>query len=234
MRRLLLISSSRVHGSGYLEHSAEAIAARLRGTKTVLFIPFALKDCDAYAELAGRRFDELGFQLSSLHRESDPVAAVASAEAVFAGGGNTFRLLNEVWNLGLVDVMRERVEAGMPYLGASAGSNLACPSIRTTNDMPIVQPPTFEALALIPFQINPHFVDPDPESKHQGETREERLEQYLEENDVPVLGLREGAMVRVDGHVATLEGLTGGRLFRRGRPPAELDPGTRLDWLLKA
>jgi len=131
-----------------------------------------------------------------------------------------------------VPALRRRAMGGMPYLGSSAGSNVACPSIRTTNDMPIVPPPTFEALGLIPFQINPHFVDADPASTHQGETREDRIREFLEENEVPVLGLREGAALRVDDRLAVIEGAAGGRLFRRDRPSEELEPGTRLDGLL--
>jgi dipeptidase E len=232
VHRLLLISSSRVHGSGYLEYCGDTIGSRLDGLRSLLFIPFALHDRDAYAAEAARRFNELGFELTSIHQTADPIAAVESAEAVFVGGGNTFRLLRELWRQRLVAPLRRRVAAGMPYLGASAGSNVACPTIKTTNDMPIVEPPTFEALGLIPFQINPHFVDADPTSTHQGETREQRLREFHEENDMPVLGLREGAILRVDGPLAVLDGVAGARLFRRGQPAAELDPGDRVDDLL--
>ncbi|HJV22500.1 MAG TPA: dipeptidase PepE [Holophagaceae bacterium] len=232
MKRLLLLSTSTVHGTGYLEHGAEALKARLQGVTTVLFIPYALKDHDTYAAKVRVSFEALGFGLESLHEAADPVKAVESAEAVFCGGGNTFRLLETLYRLGVMAPLRARALAGMPYTGASAGSNLAGPTIRTTNDMPIVQPPTFDALGLIPCQINPHYLDPDPNSTHMGETREERIHQFHEENATPVVGLREGAMLRVDGDTITLLGRTGARLFRRGQEPVEVPPGTELSNLL--
>ncbi len=148
MKRLLLLSTSTVHGTGYLEHGAEALKARLQGVSTVCFIPFALKDHDAYAAKARAAFEGMGFGLVSLHEAADPVKAIEAAEAVFCGGGNTFRLLETLYRLGVLAPLRARALAGMPYTGASAGSNLACPTIRTTNDMPIVQPPSFEALGV--------------------------------------------------------------------------------------
>lgn len=232
-RHLLLISSSRVHGSGYLEHCAAAVASRLQGVRRVLFIPYALHDLDAYAARTAAPLATLGFELTSIHTATDPVAAVEATDAVFVGGGNTFRLLKALWELRLISPLRRRVAAGMPYVGSSAGTNVACPTIRTTNDMPILEPPTLQALALVPFQINPHYVDPDPASTHQGETREERIRQFHEESDVPVLALREGAMLRVDDRRAILEGVTGAKLFRRDLPAQELEPGIRLDRLLQ-
>jgi dipeptidase E len=151
---------------------------------------------------------------------------------VFVGGGNTFRLLSVLRRLGVMGALRQRVIHGVPYLGASAGSNLACPTIRTTNDMPIVEPPSLEALGLVSFQINPHYVDPDPASTYMGETREERLLQFLEENETPVVGLREGAMLRVEGKSVLLEGIAGARIFRRGRDPVEAQPGMDIGALL--
>jgi dipeptidase E len=174
----------------------------------------------------------MGLALDSLHEAPDPATAVAKAEAIFTGGGNTFRLLDAVQRLGLVDRIRARVAEGMPYTGASAGTNLACPTIRTTNDMPIVEPASLAALGLVPFQINPHYLDPEPGSTHMGETREQRLLQYHEENALPVVGLREGAMLRVDGDRVTLLGLKGARIFRRGMDPVEAEPGTELNDLL--
>lgn len=231
--RLLLISSSTVHGSGYLDHCAGEIRDFLgAGVRRVTFVPFALADRDGYAAKARERFLAMGYELDSLHDAADPVAAVAAAEAVFVGGGNTFRLLRTLWGLGVVEPLRRRVAAGMPYLGASAGSNVACPTIRTTNDMPIVEPPTFEALALVGFQVNPHYLDPDPGSTHKGETREQRLLEYLEENERPVVAIREGAMLRVEGPAVELCGSRPARLFRRGAPPEERPPGSRLESLL--
>jgi dipeptidase E len=233
--RLLLISSSTVHGSGYLDHCAGEIRDLLGdGVSRVLFVPYALHDRDGYAAKARERFAAIGYGLGSLHDAADPPAAVAAAEAVFIGGGNTFRLLRELAEAGVVEPLRRRVAAGMPYLGTSAGSNVACPTIRTTNDMPIVEPPSFEALALVGFQINPHYLDPDPATTHKGETREQRLREYHEENELPVVGLREGAMLRVEGETVELLGTSGARLFRRGREPQEHRPPSRLEGHLRA
>lgn len=230
-KRMLLISNSTQHGSGYLDHCAEEMADFLGAVEEVLFVPFALFDRDGYAQKARERLQRMGYGLSSVHRARDPVAAVEAAEAIFVGGGNTFRLLTALYELDLRDPVRRRVAEGVPYVGTSAGSNLACPTIRTTNDMPIVEPPTFEALDLVPFQINPHYLDPDPDSTHRGETREQRIVEYLEENDVPVVGLREGSILRVEGDRMELRGSTGARVFARGREPRELIPGDRPEVL---
>ena len=227
-RRLLLVSSSRVHGGGYLDHAEAAITARLAGVGRVLFVPFALHDHHVYAETARARFAAMGFLLDSLHEAPDPLVAIAEAEAIFVGGGNTFRLLARLARGGLLAAIRARADGGMPSIGASAGTNLACPTIRTTNDMPIVEPPSLDALGLVPFQINPHYLDPDPASTHMGETRAERIAQYHEDNDLPVVGLREGAMLRVDAGEVHLEGGAGARVFRRGEEPFEAVVGQRL------
>ncbi len=228
MKRLLLISSSRTHGTGFLEHCGTAIQSRLADIQEVLFVPYALQDHDAYAETARAQFEQLGFEMRSLHADATPLAAVAEAQAIFIGGGNSFRLLKRLQDDGLIPAIQERVLHGMPYMGASAGSNMACPTIRTSNDMPIVEPASFDALNFIPFQINPHFIDADPASTHQGETREQRLQEYLEENDTPVLGLREGSWLVVDGEDGLLDGPRGAILFRRGEEPVELTAGAQL------
>ena len=152
---------------------------------------------------------------------------------LFIGGGNSFRLLDALQRRQLLEPIRRRVRAGeLRYLGSSAGSNMACPTLRTTNDMPIVQPASFDALGLIPFQINPHYVDPDPSTTHMGETREQRIREFLEQNDVPVLGMREGSWLRRRGGQLALGGVRNVRLFRRGEEPAEYEPGADLSWLL--
>ena len=226
--RLLLISNSTLHGSGYLDHAESEIRDVLGDLKHVLFVPFALFDRDKYAATARARFEKVGYELTSIHTAPNPVQAVNETEAMFIGGGNTFRLLKTLYEFDLLDVIGERVDAGMPYIGSSAGSNMACPTIRTTNDMPIVQPPSFNALGLVSFQINPHYLDPDPNSKHMGETREERINQFHEENDTPVVGLREGAMLRIENGETILRGSTGARIFRKGYEPLEISPGTKL------
>jgi len=230
--RLLLISNSTQHGSGYLDHCAGAIAAFLGQTVScVTFVPYALFDLDAYAARARTRFETMGYGLDSVHDVSGgPLRAVERAEALFIGGGNTFRLLNALWRERLIEAIRLRVRHDeMPYIGTSAGTNVACPSIRTTNDMPIVEPPTFAALDLVSFNVNAHYLDPVPGSTHMGETREQRIAEFHEENTPPVVGLREGAWLLVDGRRATLHGANGGRLFRRGEPPTELAIGAPVE-----
>jgi dipeptidase E len=227
--RALLISSSKIFGGGYLDHAEAAIRKRLAGVRRVLFIPHALANRDVYAETAHTRFEAMGFELDSLHAAADPRAVVEAAEAVFVGGGNTFRLLKALNDLGVLGTLRARGLAGMPYIGSSAGTNVAYPSVRTTNDMPIVEPPSLAALGLVRFQVNPHYLDPDRNSRHMGETREERLLQFLEENDVPVVGLRKPSMLRIEGGGATLLGTAPARIFRRGTAPFEVPTDARLD-----
>jgi dipeptidase E len=178
------------------------------------------------------RLKAIGVEVSTLTADEAGRRAVREAEAVFTGGGNTFRLLKTLQAAKLLPLLRERALAGIPYLGSSAGTNIAAPTIRTTNDMPIVQPASFEALGLVPFQINPHYLDPDPQSTHMGETREQRLREFHEENETPVVGLREGAWMRIEGDRATLGGVQGARIFRRGEAPEERGTGESLDDLL--
>lgn len=231
-KKVLLISNSTLYGSGYLDHAEDEICDFLGAVRRVLFVPYALYDRDAYAAQARERFQKMGFGLDSIHTATNAPQAVSEAESVFIGGGNTFRLLKALYDFDLLGAIRLRVEAGMPYIGSSAGSNVACPTIKTTNDMPIVQPPSFAALGFVSFQINAHFLDPDPNSTHKGETREERILQFLEENETPVIGLREGAMVRVENGSMILKGSTGARIFRKGLEPVEIKPGARLDELV--
>ena len=232
MKRILLISNSTLYGSGYLDHAEAEIRSFLGDLKRVLFVPFAIYDRDRYAATAQQRFARMGYELSSVHTAANPVQAVNHTDAIFIGGGNTFRLLKSLYDFDLLDAIRARVEGGMPYIGSSAGSNVAGPTIRTTNDMPIVEPPSFDALDLVSFQINPHYLDPDPNSKHMGETREERIVQFLEENDTPVVGLREVAMLRIENGEIVLRGSTGARIFRRGVDPIETLPGAQLNAFL--
>jgi dipeptidase E len=232
MRRLLLLSNSTNHGAGYLDHAIDAMASFLGPVRRVLFVPFALRDWTGYTAKARERLARAGIEVTGATADAPAAATVEEAEAVFVGGGNTFRLLDRLQRSGLLEVLRRRAAAGMPYLGASAGTNIAAPTIKTTNDMPIVQPAGFSALGLVPFQINPHYIDADPSSSHMGETREERLREFLEENEGPVLALREGAWLRVEGDRARLEGTNGARLFRRGADPEECAPGAALDALL--
>jgi dipeptidase E len=231
-QRVLLLSTSKVYGSGYLDYAEAEIREFLAAAQRVLFVPYALYDRDAYTYLARERFNAMGYGLESVHETVDPGQAVREAEVVFIGGGNTFRLLKALYDFGLLPAIRERVSRGMPYIGSSAGSNVACPTIKTTKDMPIVQPPSFDALGLVPFQISPHYQDPDPNSTHMGETQEERIVQFLEENSIPVVGLREGALIRFEHGDFLLKGLSGARIFRRGSEAVEMKPIASLNSLV--
>ena len=226
MCNLLLISSSRVHGTEFLEHCRGAITTHLQGCQSLLFVPYALKEHQQYADLVASALEPIGISVNSIHASTDPVASVQQAEAIFIGGGNTFRLLKTIYDLKLRDPLRDAVLGkGVPYMGSSAGTNMACPTIRTSNDMPIVEPPSFEALNFIPFQINAHFIDADPKSTHKGETREQRIAEFHEENDTPVLGLREGSWLKIENGHCTLDGETGAKLFQPNTSPSELAPG---------
>jgi len=231
-KRVLLISNSTLYGSSYLDHAEAEIRSFLEGVKNILFVPFALHDLDAYASLAQERFQRMNYDLTSIHTIDDTSQAMKKTDAIFIGGGNTFRLLKALYDFELLHSIQRGVDEGMPYIGSSAGAIVAGPTIKTTKDMPIVQPPSFDSLGLVSFQISPHYLDPDPNSTHMGETQEERINQFLVENDTPVVGLREGTMLRVERGSITLKGTTDARIFRRGHAPGEVGPGSRLDHLL--
>jgi len=216
--RLLLISSSNVHGYGYLDHAEPFLREFLGERRRIAFVPFAAHDHDAYVAKVRER-------LAGMELEVNGPESIDDADAIFVGGGNTFRLLKTLYERNLLDVIRDHVRNGVPYVGSSAGSAIAAPTIMTTNDMPIVRPPSFESLGFVPFQINCHYLDADPQSTHMGETRETRIREFHEENAVPVLGLREGSMLRREGDSLRLLGEKTARLFRAGREPAEVAPG---------
>jgi len=207
----------------------DALAAFLADVREVLFIPYAASDPDGYAEATREILGRLGVRVTAAHRAASPLAALDHADAVFVGGGNAFRLLQAVRRGGLLAAMSSRARAGLPYLGVSAGANLACPTIRTTNDMPIVQPASLSALGLIPFQINPHY----PAAGPLREARDRRLSEFLEENDVPVLGLCEGSWLHVSAARATAGGTAGGRVLTRGHAAHDIQPGDDLSALLR-
>jgi dipeptidase E len=199
---------------------------------TILFFPFALFDRDDYAAKAKARFAAMGFALASVHTIDNPSAAVEKTDAIFIGGGNTFRLLKALQDLDLLEPIRRQVRNGAPYIGSSAGSNVAGPTIKTTKDMPIVQPRSFDPLGLVSFQISPHYLDPDPNSTHMGETQEERILQFLEENETPVVGIREGAWMLIENGAVMLKGETGARIFRRGQAPVDVKTGAEISGLV--
>ena len=209
---LLLLSNSTNFGQTMYAHAADAFAEVAAG-RPVTFIPFALADWDDYADRAIAAMGALGLEAHSAHRSSAPARAILEAEVVMVGGGNTFRLLDTLYQLDVVEGLGQRVRAGATrYIGASAGTNVVCPSIRTTNDMPICRPPAFDALGLVPFQMNLHYFDADPLSTFMGETRDMRIEEFLEENDCPVLAMYEGSWLRISGGAATVTGPA--RLFQ--------------------
>jgi dipeptidase E len=240
MSRLLLISSSKVHGSGWLDTCIGEIdeflgASPAQGARRVLFVPYSVADRSDLARRARERFAPLGIEIDSIHECADAASArgaVERARAIVVSGGNTFRLLKALHDGGLIEPIARRVAGGMPYVGWSAGSIVACPTIRTSNDMAIVEPPTLRALGLVPFQINAHYIDADPGSTHMGETREQRLAEFHEENDTPIVAIREGAILRREGSSLTVRGVAGAKVFRRGEPAREIAIGARLDEML--
>jgi len=225
---LLLISNSTLHGSGYLDHAEKEIRDLAGRQSKVAFIPYALYDRGGYAAKVKERLREMDLSVVSVHDVSNPAREIEGADVVFVGGGNTFRLLKGLYDHNLLEPIRRKVASGAPYIGSSAGSIVAGPSLKTTKDMPVVQPPSFEALNLVPFQISPHYLDPDPSSTHMGETQEERINQFLEENEAPVVGLREGSILGIRDGAVVLKGSLTARVFRRSAAPIEAPPGSNL------
>jgi dipeptidase E len=221
-----------LHAGGDGTSARPAVIEHLRGAKRAVMIPYAQSDHDR----ATARFSEWltphGVEITGVHTAADPARMIADADAVFVTGGNSFRLVDALHRLGLIAPVRAAIERGIPYWGASAGANVACPTIRTTNDMPIVQPPSFAAFSLVPFQINPHYIDPPPPEQRVGESREERLQEFLEENDVVVVALREQSWLEIDGPSMHLRGTGGAVLFRRGAEPGQVIGGADLSSLL--
>ena len=226
--KLLLASNSTQHGQGPLEHLGEAMSTHYAGARRVGFVGFAKQDQEAYLARMQPPFEALGMELVSVHTGVDP----DQLDGVFVGGGNTFLLTKRLHETGWLAHLRELVRSGRPYGGASAGSNIAAPTLCTTNDMPIVQPPSFETLDLVPFQINPHYLDPDPASTHKGETREQRIAEYHQHENRVVVGLREGSWLGVDGPCCTLFGTRPARIFRP-QGTEEVPAGADLSSLLQ-
>jgi len=236
VRQLLLISSSKVHGHEFLNHAKKDIVDFFSKNNIlrVLFVPYAEQDHSAYTERVATALSGFGYETAGIHTYENKIEAVTNAQCIFIGGGNTFLLLKTLYELNLIKLIRERVLSGdLIYMGSSAGTNVATKSIQTTNDMPIVYPPSFDAIGLVPFNINPHYLDADPNNTHQGETRETRLKEFHQCNSTPVLGLREGTSLLVDGEKAVLLGEFNARLFRKGKDPEEIPPNTDLSFLLK-
>jgi dipeptidase E len=235
--KLLLISNSTMPGEPFLDYSKNEIRKFL-GEKpvTAVFIPFAAItfSYDVYCEKVEERFSEIGHHIIGIHTFDDPVKAIQVAEAIVVGGGNTWQLVRKLHDLNLMNAIADRVKSGIPYIGWSAGANVACPTLRTTNDMPITDPHGFECMNLIPFQINPHYLDANPEG-HGGETREQRIQEFIEINpDVYVAGLREGTMLKYENNQLEIIGKRLCRIFKKNTKPVELAEGENFNFLLKS
>ncbi|MCT4328357.1 dipeptidase PepE [Elizabethkingia anophelis] len=228
---ILLASTSTLFGGQYLEYIREEIIKLFNGADEIIFVPFARPggiSHDEYTDKARRFFSTINIKVKGLHEFDNPVKALNEAKGYFTGGGNTFLLVKTLHEQGLLSVLKQNVESGKPYMGASAGSNIGGLNMRTTNDMPIVYPPSFECMGLVPFNLNPHYLDPNPELHHNGETRETRILEFLTQNDTPVVGLREGNWIRRIGDKITTEGSELTRIFERGKEPYEIEAGSEL------
>lgn len=228
---ILLGSTSTLFGGNYLEYLKSEIEILFQGIDEIIFIPFARPggiSHDDYTAKARNFFETIGIKVKGLHEFGDPKAAIKEAQGFFTGGGNTFLLVKTLHEQGLMSVLKESIEAGKPYMGCSAGSNIGGVNMKTTNDMPIVYPPSFDCMGLVPFNINPHYLDPNPDLHHNGETRETRILEFLTQNDLPVVGLREGNWIRRIGDRITTEGSELTRIFLRGKEPYEIPAGSEL------
>lgn len=234
MKQILIASTSTVHGSGYLEYLLDSLKVHFRNANTILFIPYARPggiSHQDYTEIVRISFSKINKAVKGIHEFDNPKDAIKSAEAIFTGGGNTFVLVNQLYKNNLMSELRSTIESGTPYLGTSAGSNICGLTIGTSNDMPIMYPPNFNALGLIPFNINPHYLDPEPGSTHMGETRETRIIEFHEFNSQPVIGLREGSYLEVKGSKIVLMGPLKARVFEKNRQPYELETMSDLSSL---
>lgn len=231
MKKLLIASTSTVHGKAYLEYILPELKVFFKDVDTILFIPFARPSGlthDEYTDKVRNVFSTINIKVNGLHSFENQQEALKNAKGIFTGGGNTFVLVNELYKRNVLDTLRDVVESGVPYFGTSAGSNIAGITMMNTNDMPIVYPPSFVTLGFLNFNINPHYLDPDPNSTHMGETRETRIKEYHFFNKIPVLGLREGSWIAVEGDKINLKGDLKARLFLQGNEPTELDSGSDL------
>ncbi len=226
MKNLIIASTSTLYGGAYLEYLLKPLSEFFSETEEVLFIPYARPggiSHDEYTSKASEAFGKINKKIVGIHTFPDPKKAVEQSKGVFTGGGNTFVLVKELYKNDLLPILRTQIFEGLPYLGTSAGSNICGITIQNTNDMPIVYPPSFKTLGVIPFNINPHYLDPDMSSKHMGETRETRIAEFHTQNTVPVVGLREGSWLEVKGKTITLRGSLSARIFEHGKPPYEID-----------
>ena len=231
MKKLIIASTSTIHGSGYLEYILPTLKTFFKLIDELLFIPYARPSgisYDEYTEVVSTAFKKIGIKVKGIHEFLDAHEAVKSAQAVFVGGGNTFVLVDELYNQKLITVLKEMILNGTPYFGTSAGSNICGLTMQNTNDMPIVYPQNYETLGVISFNINAHYLDPDLTSTHKGETRETRIKEFHKYNDIPVLGLREGSWLEIINNKITLKGELKARLFVQDKNPVEIEPGYKI------
>ena len=232
MRKLIIASTSTLHGGDYLDYLFPTLKEHFKNVKTLLFIPYARPggiSHDEYTKIAAKAFQKLNITVKGIHEFENSIEAVKNTEAIFTGGGNTFLLVTELYRNNILDSIEEVINKGTPYLGTSAGSNICGLTMGTTNDMPIIYPPSFRTLGFVSFNINTHYLDPDKNSKHMGETRETRINEFHKFNPQPVLGLREGSWLAVDGDSIVLKGGLTARLFRQNNNPIELEPDSELN-----
>lgn len=233
-KNIIIASTSTLHGGDYLEYLLPELNVHFEHCKTILFIPFARPggiSHDEYTKKVSLAFAKINKEVKGIHEFENLSEAINNAEGIFTGGGNTFLLVTQLHKNNIMIALAEAVKNGVPYLGTSAGSNICGLTMQTTNDMPIIYPPSFQTLGLVPFNLNPHYLDPDAQSKHMGETRETRINEYHSFNNVPVLGLREGSWLDVKGKEITLKGILTARLFIQNQIPVEIESGTNLSYL---
>jgi len=236
MKNLIIASTSTLHGGGYLEYILPHLKSHFGNCKCIVFIPYARPggiSHKEYTEKIRSVFAKINIEVKGIHEFDDPIIAIKEAHGIFTGGGNTFLLVFQLYKNIIMDVLAETLKSGTPYLGTSAGSNITGLTMQTTNDMPIIYPPSFQTLGLIPFNLNPHYLDPDAQSKHMGETRETRIKEFHAFNSVPVLGLREGSWVEVKGEQIILKGELSARLFQQNKDPEELESNSDLSFLAR-
>lgn len=233
MKKIILASTSTLFGEQYLDYLMPELKTFFSGLTELLFVPYARPggiSHDEYTANAAAAFAPMNIRVKGLHTFENPAEAIDNAQAIFTGGGNTFLLVKQLHELSLMEPLKRAAERGTPYMGTSAGSNIGGVNMQNTNDMPIVYPPDFRTMGLVPFNINAHYLDPDPGSKHNGETRETRIREFHVFNELPVVGLREGSWIRVEGNKISTEGSRPSRIFEAGKTPVEVDPGTVLQF----
>lgn len=231
MKHILIASTSTIYGSGYLDYLMEELSVFFKDSSEILFIPYARPggiSHEDYTNKAAEAFVKIGKSVKGIHEFKNPIEAVKNAKGIFTGGGNTFVLVNQLYQNNLLESLKTVILNGTPYLGTSAGSNICGLTINTTNDMPIVYPPSFKTLGLVPFNINPHYLDPDPNSTHKGETRETRIKEFHAFNSPPVVGLREGSWLDVKDDSIILKGDLRARIFEYNKEAYEIEAGTDL------